>query len=88
LEDLDLRRIPLLRIFNKADKVEQETADRLCRAFGAISISALNPGTFASLLRAMEEKLFPPPAGLYDQRREAVALSLSPNTRLAICAKN
>ena len=88
LEDLDLRRIPLLRIFNKADKVEQETADRLCRAFGAISISALNPGTFASLLRAMEEKLFPPPAGLYDQGREAVALSLSPNTRLAICAKN
>jgi GTP-binding protein HflX len=88
LEDLDLQRTPLLRIFNKADKVEQETADRLGRAFGAISLSALNPGTFASLLRAMEEKLFPPQAVLYDPPREAVPLSRSTNPRLAICAKN
>jgi GTP-binding protein HflX len=88
LEDLDLQRTPLLRVFNKADKVDPETAGQLCRAFGAISLSALNPETFPPLLRAMEEKLFSPQAGLKDQRREGVALSLSANTRLAICAKN
>ena len=72
LEDLDLKRSPLLRVFNKADKVEPETADRLCRSFGAISISALDPGTFSPLLRAMEEKLFSPQIGLGDPPREAV----------------
>jgi GTP-binding protein HflX len=88
LEDLELNRTPLLRIFNKADQVEPETAERLCRAFGAISISALNPGTFPPLLRAMEEKLFLPPVGLYDHPREAVLLPLPTGTRLAPCAKN
>jgi GTP-binding protein HflX len=76
LEDLDLRRTPLLRVFNKADQVDRETADNLGRAFHAICISALDPGTFPPLLRAMEEKLFLPAAGRSDQPQEAVALSL------------
>jgi len=88
LEDLDLQRTPLLRVFNKVDKVDRETADQLCRAFGAISISALNPETFPPLLRAMEEKLFSPQGSHYDPIREMVPLSLPTNTRLAVCAKN
>ena len=88
LEDLDLQRTPLLRVFNKADKVDPETADQLCRAFGAISISALNPDTFLPLLRAMEEKLFSPQGSHYDPIREMVPLSLPTPTRLGVCAKN
>jgi len=76
LEDLDLKRIPLLRVFNKADQVDRETADGLGRAFGAICISALDPGTFPRLLRAMEEKLFLPQESRSDQPQEEVALSL------------
>jgi GTP-binding protein HflX len=76
LEDLDLKRIPLLRVFNKADQVDRETAAGLGRAFRAICISALDPGTFPPLLRAMEEKLFLPQASRSDQPQEAVALSL------------
>jgi GTP-binding protein HflX len=76
LEDLDLKRIPLLRVFNKADQVDRETADGLGRAFCAICISALDPGTFPRLLRAMEEKLFLPQESRSDQPQEAVALSL------------
>ena len=60
LEDLDLKRTPLLRVFNKADKVAPETAENLCRIFGAIYISALDPKTFTRLLPAMEEKIFHP----------------------------
>jgi hypothetical protein len=40
------------------------------------------------LLRAMEEKLFPPPVGLYDPRREIVPLSLATRPQLAACAKS
>ena len=60
LEDLELKRTPLLRVFNKADKVTSETADNLCHVFGAICISALDPKTFPPLLQATEEKLFLP----------------------------
>jgi GTP-binding protein HflX len=54
LEDLGLKQIPLLRVFNKADRVDPETARRLCQAFDAVCISALNPGTFPPLIEKME----------------------------------
>jgi GTP-binding protein HflX len=58
LVDLDLQRTPLQRVFNKVDKIDRETAAGLCRAFGAVGISALDPTTFPALVQAMEEKLF------------------------------
>jgi len=76
LEDLDLIRTPLLRVFNKGDKVDRETADALSRTFDAICISALDPKTFLPLLEAMEEKLFLPQVSLGEQTKEAVSLSL------------
>jgi len=54
LEELDLKGIPLLRVFNKADRVDPETAQRLSRAFGAVCISALKPETFPPLIEKME----------------------------------
>jgi GTP-binding protein HflX len=54
LEDLDLKRIPLLRVFNKADRVDPETAQRLSQAFDAVCISALKPETFPPLNEKME----------------------------------
>ena len=54
LEDLGLKQIPLLRVFNKADRVDPETARRLCQAFDAVCVSALNPGTFPLLIEKME----------------------------------
>ena len=57
LEELDLKRIPLLRVFNKADRVDKETALRLCKAFDAVSLSALLPETFSSLLERIEREI-------------------------------
>ncbi len=54
LEDLGLKQIPILRVFNKADRVDPETARRLTRAFDAVCISALRPETFPPLLEKME----------------------------------
>ena len=62
LTDLDLQKKPVLRVFNKADRIEPETAARVSRTFGGIGISALNPQTFSPLLQAMEERLFLKPA--------------------------
>ncbi|MCX5906249.1 MAG: GTPase HflX, partial [Deltaproteobacteria bacterium] len=58
LEDLGLERIPLLRVFNKADKVDAERAEQVSGLFAGIRVSALDPGTFSPLLAKIDEKLF------------------------------
>jgi GTP-binding protein HflX len=57
LEELELNRIPLLRVFNKTDKVDPEKANRLGQVFDAVCITALHPGTFLPLINKIEEKL-------------------------------
>jgi GTP-binding protein HflX len=77
LVDLELQRTPLQRVFNKVDKIDREAVDGLCRAFGAIGISALDPTTFPALVQEMEEKLFGPPrASLPEPLPEAAAVSI------------
>jgi GTP-binding protein HflX len=58
LAELDLERMALLRVFNKADKVESAFAERICRRFEGIAISALDTGTFEPLLHEIEEILW------------------------------
>jgi GTP-binding protein HflX len=58
LAELDLKRIPLMRVFNKADKVEASFAERIRQRFGGIAISALDAGTFSLLLHEIEEILW------------------------------
>jgi len=62
LGDLGLQETPLLRVFNKTDRIDPETGEGIIRRYGGIRISALDPKTFSPLLRAMEEKLFLPQA--------------------------
>jgi GTP-binding protein HflX len=58
LVELDLKDIPLLRCFNKKDKVELAFAERICQRLGGLAISALDRGTFSPLLTEMEELIW------------------------------
>jgi len=58
LGDLGLQETPLLRVFNKTDRVDPETGDGIIRRYGGIGISALHSETFSPLLQAMETRLF------------------------------
>jgi GTP-binding protein HflX len=58
LAELDLQQIPVLRIFNKKDKVEAAFAERICQRLGGVAISALHTDTFAPLLAEMEEMIW------------------------------
>jgi GTPase len=58
LEELDLVRIPLLRVFNKADKVDPEKGEQVSRLFTGVCVSALDPASFSPLLEKIDEKLF------------------------------
>lgn len=59
LEKLNLHLIPMLRVFNKIDLL-QDTAyvQNMCRRYQAISISALDVDTLRPLVAAMEARLW------------------------------
>ena len=58
LKELDLGNIPLLRVFNKEDKVETRFAEKVSQRFDGISMCALNSGTFSPLLKKIVEILW------------------------------
>jgi GTP-binding protein HflX len=63
LQDLELDRIPRLRVFNKVDLVSEEEIAPLCRRFDAIPVSARNRRTFEFLLAELERRFWPEEAG-------------------------
>jgi GTP-binding protein HflX len=63
LQDLELGRIPRLRVFNKVDLVPEEEIAPLCRRFDAIPVSARNRRTFEPLLVELERRFWPDEAG-------------------------
>lgn len=70
---LELDQIPLVRVFNKADRFEDRAMlDNLSRRYDALSISALTPSTLIPLTERIEEMLIrvrPPSASLREQLR-------------------
>jgi GTP-binding protein HflX len=57
LADLELATKPMIRILNKTDLLDSETASNLTRRHDAVAISALNPATFPPLMTRMGQNL-------------------------------
>ena len=57
LEQLNLGRIPMLRVFNKKDLVPSETVENLCDSYDGIAISAMDVSTFPPLIKRMEDEI-------------------------------
>lgn len=57
LDQLDLGRTPVLRVLNKIDLIEPESAAVLARRLGGVPLSALDPKTFAPLIDAIQDRL-------------------------------
>ncbi|MBN1931480.1 MAG: GTPase HflX [Desulfobacterales bacterium] len=55
LIDLNLYRIPAIRVLNKRDLVPKNTAEKLCRQLNGISISANDESTLMPLIEMMED---------------------------------
>ena len=56
LTDLELGRIPMIRVFNKEDQFpDKGMLKNLCRLYDAMSISAVNTGTLIPLTEKIEE---------------------------------
>jgi len=52
LRDLELDRIPCLKVLNKTDLVEREFAEKQCREYGAVALIALDAKTFGPFFEA------------------------------------
>jgi GTP-binding protein HflX len=58
LSELNLSSKKRLLVFNKIDKMSRQEVENICFRFHAIGLSALNKGTFKSLLVKIEENVF------------------------------
>jgi GTP-binding protein HflX len=53
LDSLELGEIPILRVFNKADKAPRDALSNLCRRYRGIPVCALDPSTLPTLLKRL-----------------------------------
>jgi GTP-binding protein HflX len=57
LEKLNLRGIPIIRVFNKQELVDPVIAAKVCASYDGIGISAINTKTFPPLIDRMEDEI-------------------------------
>ena len=57
LKELELDKIPCLKVFNKIDLIDDGEAEGLARQHGAVVLSALNPETFGVFLEKVQQKI-------------------------------
>jgi GTP-binding protein HflX len=57
LGELKLDHIPILKVFNKKDRLNPQEINLLCRKYGGISISSLKPETLAPFFTAIDRML-------------------------------
>lgn len=58
LEELDLLKVPQIRVFNKADLVDSELAENIVQRFDGVAVSARTRKTLIPLMQRMEESLY------------------------------
>jgi GTP-binding protein HflX len=58
LFELKLDHLPRLLVFNKEDKLNLEEREAICRKYGGVSISALQPESLEKLFLAIDRKLW------------------------------
>ncbi|HZS10789.1 MAG TPA: GTPase HflX [Nitrospirales bacterium] len=57
LAELDLDRIPRVMVLNKCDRLQPDDARALCRRYGAIGVSAIQPETLPPLIERLDRAL-------------------------------
>ena len=57
LLDLNLDDIPMIRVLNKKDLVDEATSEKLCRDFDATAVSAKKKSTLMPLIEKMEDSI-------------------------------
>jgi GTP-binding protein HflX len=55
LNELELAKIPCLKVFNKIDLLDDAEATNLARQYDAVPLSALRPATFAEFFRRVQQ---------------------------------
>jgi GTP-binding protein HflX len=59
LLELELDRLPRIRVFNKIDLLPSDEVAALCRRFDAVPVSARDRNTFGPLLEKLHRRFWP-----------------------------
>jgi GTP-binding protein HflX len=70
IDELGLREIPRLLVFNKIDAAPPGVGAALARAHGGVAVSAHDPATLVALLQRLEHQLFEMPPRVRRDERE------------------
>jgi GTP-binding protein HflX len=54
LKELELDKIPCLKVFNKIDLIDSDEARNLAHQYGALPLSAIDPGTFSGFYEKVQ----------------------------------
>jgi 50S ribosomal subunit-associated GTPase HflX len=58
LSELNLDHIPLLRVFNKEDRMSRNGVEAICKKYHGVSISAVRPESLEKFFLAIGRKLW------------------------------
>ncbi len=78
--ELKLDHIPVLRVFNKEDRLGREEVETICRKYDGFSISALQPDSLKKFSIAIEKKLGWEPDSLNGMDHVKLTPSAAPNS--------
>jgi GTP-binding protein HflX len=55
LKELELDKIPCLKVFNKIDLIDSNEGENLARQYGEVTLSAIEPGTFSRFYERVQQ---------------------------------
>ena len=55
LKELELDKITCLKVFNKIDLIDSSEGENLARQYGAVTVSAIDPGTFSRFYEKVQQ---------------------------------
>ncbi len=88
LFELKLVHIPILRVFNKEDKLGREEAEAICQKYDGVSITALRPESLEKFFIALERKLWEESPSMAQSSKVKLTHSAAPSSAPQGCVES
>jgi GTP-binding protein HflX len=86
--ELKLDHIPILRVFNKEDKLSREEVEAVCQKYDGVSITALRPESLEKFFIALERKLWEESPSMAQSSKVKLTHSAAPSSAPQGCVES
>jgi len=88
LFELKLDHIPILRVFNKEDRLSREEVEAVCQKYDGVSITAFRPESLENFFVALERKLWEERPSMTQSSEVKLTHSAAPSSALQGCVES